>query len=304
MRSTFRFFTSIDTVPQLIANRSEKNSSLVVEAAYAGEDAFRTTVIRACRNSPELKIAFYKPARVCEKLFADFRSVIEVVFNRSSGPKFYALENAARMDYVDRIYTSNKPSQQQPKARFGRAGRSNYQDRTSNDKWKKKCFVCQKEGCWSTKHTPEKRKRSQTQYISQCHIQGIDFGSYATFLAGFEDVKLFSNDPESENSYEKLDDYDTIISVSYLMNQIFLYKITSSNAYISYDHTSGDDHAKAQLKLFGASGTNPPSDCDRVTAAAQFFLKDRYSIHRFQDTLPNTGAFEFLTAGKKQFLAL
>jgi hypothetical protein len=110
--------------------------------AYAGEDAFRTTVIRACRNSPELKIALYKPARVCEKLFADFRSAIEVVLNRSSEPKFYAFENAARMNYVNRIYTSNKPLQQQPKARLGRAGRSNYQDRTSNDKWKKKCFVC------------------------------------------------------------------------------------------------------------------------------------------------------------------
>jgi hypothetical protein len=39
--------------------------------AYAGEDALRTTVIRACRNSPELEIALYKPARVCEELFAD-----------------------------------------------------------------------------------------------------------------------------------------------------------------------------------------------------------------------------------------
>jgi hypothetical protein len=84
--------------------------------AYAGKNAFRTTVIRACRNSPELEIAFYKPARVCEKLFADLRSAIEVVLNRSFGPKFYAFKNAARMNYVDRIYTNNKPLQQQPKA--------------------------------------------------------------------------------------------------------------------------------------------------------------------------------------------
>jgi hypothetical protein len=186
--------------------------------AYAGENTFRITVIRAYRNSPELKVAFYKLARVCKKLFADFRSAIEVVLNRSSELKFYAFKNATRMNYVNRIYTSNKPSQQQPKARLGRAGRSNYQNRTSNDKWKKKCFVCQKEGCWSTKHTPEERKRSQIQYISQCHIQGTDPGSYATFLAGFEGVKLFSNDPESEGSYKKLDDHDIIALISYLMN--------------------------------------------------------------------------------------
>jgi hypothetical protein len=208
------------------------------------------------------------------------------------------------MNDVNRIYINNKFLQQQPKARLGRASRSNYQDRTSNDKWKKKCFVCQKKGCWSTKHTPEKRKRSQIQYISQCHIQETNPGSYATFLAGFEGVKLFSNDPESENSYEKLDDHDTITSVSYLMNQAFLYKVIDSNAYTFYNHTSGNNHAKAQLKLFGASGTNPPSDCDRVTAAAQFFLKDRYSIHHFQGILPDTGASKFSTTGKKQFLAL
>jgi hypothetical protein len=88
------------------------------------------------------------------------------------------------------------------------------------------------------------------------------------------------------------------------MNQAFLYKVTGSNAYTSYDYTSDDNHAKAQLKLPGALGTDPPSDCDRVIAAAQFFLKDRYSIHRFQGILPNTGASEFLTAGKEQFLAL
>jgi hypothetical protein len=78
---------------------------------YAGKNALRTTVIRACRNLPEFKIALYKLARVCKKLFADLRSAIEVMLNRSSGPKFYAFENAARMNYVNRIYTSNKPSQ-------------------------------------------------------------------------------------------------------------------------------------------------------------------------------------------------
>jgi hypothetical protein len=77
--------------------------------AYAGENAFRTTVIRACRNLPELEIAFYKPARVCEKLFADFRSAIEMVLNRSSEPKSYAFKNATRMNYVNRSYISNKP---------------------------------------------------------------------------------------------------------------------------------------------------------------------------------------------------
>jgi hypothetical protein len=102
----------------------------------------------------------------------------------------------------------------------------------------------------------------------QCYIQGTDSGSYATFLANFKGIKLFSSDPESENSYEKLDDYNIIASISYLMNQAFLYKVTDSNAYIFYDYTGGDNYVKNQLKLPEASGTDPLSDCDRVTAAA------------------------------------
>jgi hypothetical protein len=78
--------------------------------AYAGKNILRTTVIRACRNSPELKIALYKPARVCKKLFANLRFAIEIMLNRSFEPKFYALKNAARMNYINRIYTSNKLS--------------------------------------------------------------------------------------------------------------------------------------------------------------------------------------------------
>jgi hypothetical protein len=76
--------------------------------AYAGEDALRTTVIRSCRNSPEFEIAFYKPARVCKKLFADLRSAIKMVLNRSFGHKSYAFENVIRMNYINRIYISNK----------------------------------------------------------------------------------------------------------------------------------------------------------------------------------------------------
>jgi hypothetical protein len=46
------------------------------------------------------------------------------------------------------------------------------------------------------------------------------------------------------------------------MDQAFLYKVIGSNTYTFYDYTGGDNHAKAQLKLPGASGTNPSSDCD------------------------------------------
>jgi hypothetical protein len=77
-------------------------------ADYTGEDALRTSVIRACRSFPEFEIALFKPASVCEELFADLRSAIEVVLNRSTVPQSSALENTAGSYYVNRVYNKSK----------------------------------------------------------------------------------------------------------------------------------------------------------------------------------------------------
>jgi hypothetical protein len=61
---------------------------------------------------------------------------------------------------------------------------------------------------------------------------------------------------------------------------------------------------KIIIKLSRAQPTVISPDHDLLTAAEQFFIEDRYSNHRFQGILPDTGASEFSTAGKGQFLAL
>jgi hypothetical protein len=61
---------------------------------------------------------------------------------------------------------------------------------------------------------------------------------------------------------------------------------------------------KTATKLSKAQPTVISPDHDLLTAAEQFFIEDRYSNHRFQGILPDTGASEFSTAGKGQFLAL
>jgi hypothetical protein len=99
-------------------------------ADYTGEDALRTSVIRACRSFPEFEIALFKLARVCEKLFADLRLAIEVVLNRFTVPQLLALENTAGSHYVDRIYNNSKRLQQQTK--FGRLLRQSYQNRPTS----------------------------------------------------------------------------------------------------------------------------------------------------------------------------
>jgi hypothetical protein len=130
---------------------------------FISEDALRTNVIRACRGVFELKQALFKSARGCEKLFSDLRSSIQVELSEQ---QLFYLEEAARVNYTDRTYNNRRnPRFARKTVTFARSPRSNYQDQASSNSWKKKCFVCQKKGCWSIRHTPEERRKSKSQFL-------------------------------------------------------------------------------------------------------------------------------------------
>ena len=48
----------------------------------------------------------------------------------------------------------------------------------------KRCFVCNKEGCWSSNHSIEERKYAKQQYIVDSEIK--DDTNFAQYLADFE----------------------------------------------------------------------------------------------------------------------
>jgi hypothetical protein len=135
-------------------------------------------------------------------------------------------------------------------------------------------------------------------------VRGEDSGNYAAFFADCENLKHLSNSSDSDNTYNNPDDREATISISYLMNQAFLYKIIGNNMYIFYVHDNENALIKTVIKLSRAQLTVIFPNHDLLTAAEQFFIKDRYNNHWFQGILPDTGAFKFSTAGKRQFLVL
>ncbi|KAF1935989.1 hypothetical protein EJ02DRAFT_360192, partial [Clathrospora elynae] len=73
--------------------------------------------------------------------------------------------------YLDRRYNGNRRGQAGLRGGFRGGGnggnqRFNNSERRFTPRWKKKCFVCQKEGCWSTNHTDEERKAARAQFLS------------------------------------------------------------------------------------------------------------------------------------------
>ncbi|KAM4061611.1 reverse transcriptase (RNA-dependent DNA polymerase) [Hirsutella rhossiliensis] len=284
--------------------------------AYAGNVPLRTTLINACRGVPELEYALFKPAEGIEPLFADLRSSVETHLARGIAPRYLQggpqyhqdlEEPSDHMDpndhyYLDRRYNNNR-------GRFGQKGYRRYRGNAQrgsynaprgsfnsqrfnrpqgryghNHPWNKKCFVCNKEGCWSTKHTAEERQRSRDQYVAHCHFIGItppqDLTAYVLDFEGHEmDAHDDANDPWDEDDNEDNDNNPEQWHTSQMLcQQAFNHLITGEDVYSTSQNNA--------------------------TPASQFMIEERYSRLRFQGIIIDTGAAKVSTAGYDQCIAL
>ena len=108
-------------------------------------------LINACQETPACQYACFKPSDTLAGLINDLQSSI-ITFQKA---------NPSEIFFTDRRYykypENPRTSRFQPRT---------FQPRTSSnrDTAKKKCFVCDKEGCWSSKHTKDEREESRKRY--------------------------------------------------------------------------------------------------------------------------------------------
>jgi hypothetical protein len=251
---------------------------------YQGEYALRTTVITACRGVKELEFALFKPPISCEELFSDLRSSIE---NSLANPADVNLTDTGDDQYyLDRRYnntgrgrgsylnTSGSSSRRGGSSTRGAYQRSaiGFQDKRPATGFRdKKCFVCQKTGCWSTNHTLEERKQAKSQYLSVCEFNGHE-PEFAAYLAAYEGAET---DQSSMQSLSTATDEEEL-AVQWLTDAAFLHHVTGEDVY----------HRVPQV----------PS--------SMFLIEDRYTRQLYQGILPDSGAANMSTVGKEQFLAL
>lgn len=274
---------------------------------YSGEDNLRTTVIKACRGVPELEMALFKPAQLCEELFSDLRSAVETRLTRTTA--IHVMDDESDQYYVDRRYNGQhrgrggRPSQNlnrgnrgyrrggNGRANYGNGRGGHYDNRRGRRPWKKICYICRKPGCWSTKHPVEEQRTAKRNWMTQCEYDGRDEEDFTTFLADFEGFEADEDDEEFHDCEEGNDeDQDAgnhftdagpddpvkVANVQFLENESFMHRLT------------GEDIFKAETTV----------------AADQFVLKSKYDQTHFQGILPDTGASMVSTAGHEQFLAL
>src|SRR6266516_5383117 len=250
-------------------------------AGFAGENNLRTAVINACRGVRELEHALFKPALNCEELFADLRSSIETHLSRTTAQQM--ITDSDEQYYLDRRYTNNRGRggfRGNPVRGGYRGNNNNFRSNNSRGNfrhpWKKKCYVCGKEGFWSTKHTDEERRLVREQYTAHCNFTGgnEEFSVFLTEYEGHEMDQQWLQYDEDDDSYDSEGDGGAI--VQYLTDQAVLHHLTGDDIY----------------------------HINKAVPATHFIIEDRYSRLRFQGILPDTGAARMSTAGKDQYLAL
>jgi hypothetical protein len=151
-----------------------------------------------------------------------------------------------------------------------------------DEPWKKRCYICRKEGCWSTKHPEKERRRVRTQYLIHYNETGTtpinsDFAAFLIEYEGHEDGAHYLLNKNDDDISRVITNDKNTQYLTYLTNQAFLHHLTTQDIYNVKNNS---------------------------TPATQFLIEDRYLRLTFQGILPDTGAANVSTAGREQLMAL
>jgi hypothetical protein len=164
----------------------------------------------------------------------------------------------------------------------------------------KRCHVCDKPGCWSTKHTVEERKRAYEkfrQHASYTLEEEATPEYYNSFLAQYEGIEGIDDTTEQFMSMS-IDDAPYTSYGGYIteLGEIDGIKTVSIlNDHSAYHAFTRDDMSDTH---------NPFPKLDLENEPSAFTFNDCYSSYEFQGILPDSGAAGISSAGEPQVLAL
>ncbi|PVH90772.1 hypothetical protein DM02DRAFT_547142, partial [Periconia macrospinosa] len=141
--------------------------------SYQEDFSLRDQIISACRGVEECNLALFNPANTYEGVCAQLRSSVSTALRSREVQQFNAQLQPTSIDpadqhdhnWTDRTYGgrgrgySRGYDQRRPRGnRGGPRGGSFQSDR------QKKCYVCEKPNCWSTRHSLDERKETYNKF--------------------------------------------------------------------------------------------------------------------------------------------
>jgi hypothetical protein len=188
-----------------------------LDDVFKSEKVLYARIIDACTGAKECHVAISNPPEKLPMLINNLKSSI-TTYIATYGDLFVGTvnmtEGVADTNLVDRRYNRNQFGN-----RNGRFGRSNYRfgrDRPTFPRSNKdrKCYVCQKPGCWSTKHTQEERDESRKRLFNRAEQRTrqymTDMLDEEDNFEDPEDIDQYLNDTFKDLDLEDYEDLDVL----------------------------------------------------------------------------------------------
>lgn len=182
-----------------------------------GDAALRGKIMSAILATPDLRRVLVEPALSAEGVCAQVRTELAIVGYRSPSQSYHQHDhiNGTEQAYLtERIYNRSGPQ-----ARSGRGGGAGFRPNNRGEtkggarggfknstQWKKRCFVCGKEDCWSTNHSKEEMDEAMRK--RRAARPGVNITkAYVTFYEGEDPNEAFILQFEEAWAAEQSEDW-------------------------------------------------------------------------------------------------
>ena len=303
------------SLPNAIRNNPDKSKMQCLEMVISklsliqkglpveqrSETALRDQLLSACQGVKECEMAIFKPALTYEKLCDDLKSAIGTAQRmiRTSSQYMEEPEEPSEQYWTDRTYGRNKVKYQNRKPM--RTRRPRFGGKPERDR-SKRCFICKKTGCWSTKHTLEERKKEYDNFRKRSDNKSKSY--YQQFLYEYEGAQVDEYDDDVSDQPQDMEalitEYDNIGSESDPLDE------TEQFFSSHLGHTVNGPNMIAVLTDNVTVHQFTKADLNATDTPSSVFTSNlhRYSSDVFHGILPDSGAANVSTAGHHQFQAL
>jgi len=256
---------------------------------YQTEFALRDQTLNACRDIPECNLAIFKPAVTYEGLCADLRAAVGTAERAQQQNAVFVQDGRSDQFWVDRVYQGNNK-------RYGDRTQSRLPMRGFNTRTAPgragKCYVCHKQGCWSTKHSQDERDKARKTTKEQLISDIVEEEELSAFLASYE-----GKEPENQDNDSNINELRTAFE-AWQAGEMFLtdFGQVDGHGMLSVLGDQAIRHALTSHDEFSASYEPNHEEV--------FAVNVRYGNDIFHGILPDTGASGISTAGEPQLEAL
>lgn len=170
-------------------------------------------LVSACQGVAACSQVLVRPAATFEAVALELRSAVGIWSRCHPNQQYvtHSLPSPANDSafYTDRRYNRNVRYDRNDKGRNSytrhnrfnndrqdglQGGNNNGRSRGSYTQRDKKCFVCGKQGCWSTRHSAEERAQSRRRFQTYAQDHDDVDSDYHVFLAAYEGIDEGNSD--------------------------------------------------------------------------------------------------------------